>query len=54
MEDLCLEAISHQFFLVEARILRNSFRLFSGQDLTMELLRSFALDVRIHLGGSRG
>ena len=41
-------------FLVETGILRNYFQLFSGQDLTMELLRSFALDVRIHLGESRG
>ena len=54
MEGLCRKAISHELFSGQDSPSQKFFQLFSGQDLMMELLRSFALYVRVHLGGSRG
>ena len=51
MEELCLEAISHQLFFGRGRILRNSFRLFSGQNLTMELSALVCFRYYDSLGG---
>ena len=54
MEGLCRNAISHELFSGRGSHSQKFFQLFLGPDLMIELLRSFALDVRVHLGGSRG
>ena len=54
MEGLCRKAILHELFSGRSSHSQKCFGLFSGPDLMIELLRSFALDVRVHLGGSRG
>ena len=51
MDGLCRKAISHELFSGQGSHSQRFFQLFSGPDLMIELLRSFALDVRVHLGG---
>ena len=46
----CVLNIFGSTIRIKTRILRTCFQLFSGQDLTMEFVRSFSLDVS-SLGG---